>query len=168
MMFNVRYGSENRERRIREIANEDLTVGVILAAVHFEWMMKRAILKLGTNPTFQLREELSRVTGVRRKERSDGSAQDGYYEVWKREVDSRIRKRSALGTVLGKLTDIRDKAMKVRGHIVHGNGTCKREDAEKAIELFLAVGPKLRAFASRHGENLDTKLKGRLKSRSVK
>jgi hypothetical protein len=64
MMFNVGFGSENRENRIREIAEEDLTVGVILAAVHFEWMMKRAILKLGTSPTPQLRKELENVSRI--------------------------------------------------------------------------------------------------------
>lgn len=167
MMFNVGFGSEKREQRIRQIAEEDLTVGVILASVHFEWMMKRAILKLGTSPTVQLRSELSRVTGVRRKERSDGFAQDGYYEIWKREVDSRVRNRSALGTVLGRLTDIRDKAMKVRGHIIHGNGTSSDKDAENAIDLFLQVGPKLRDFAIRHGEDLDAKLTARLKPRGA-
>lgn len=167
MMFSVGFGSENREKRIREIAKEDRTVGVILAAVHFEWMMKRAILKLGSSPTAQLREELSRVTGVRGKSRSDGYSQDGYYEIWKREVVSRNLKRAALGTVLGRLTDIRDKASKVRGHIIHGNGTASIEEANNAIDLFLEVGPKLRAFADRNGEDLDTRLKGRLKPRAA-
>ena len=165
MMFTVSFGSENRENRIREMSKQDQTVGVILAAVHFEWMMKRAILKLGTSPTAQLREELRRVSGIRRKDRADGYGQDGYYEIWKREVDARLKKRSALGTVLGRLTDIRDKAMKVRGHIVHGNGTSSAADAQEAIELFLGAGSKLRTFAKAHDEDLDTRLKSRLKAR---
>jgi len=168
MMFNIGYGSEKREARIRQIAREDESVGVILAAVHFEWMMKRTILKLGTSPTAHLRQELSFVSGMKEKTRKDGYQTEGYYEIWKREVDNRIGDRSALGTVLGKLTDIRDKAMKVRGHIVHGNGTEKSEKAREAIELFLNAGAKLRSFALKHGEDLDTTLKRRLKAREAK
>lgn len=168
MMFNVGFGSANREKRIREIAEKDHTVGVILAAVHFEWMMKRAILKLGTSATSALRDELQNVSGIKRKKMNDGYERDGYYEVWKREVDSRINERSALGTVLGKLTDLRDKAMKVRGHIIHGNGTSSSASAKEAIELFLNSGAKLRVFASKHGEDLDARLKTRQKARSSK
>jgi len=164
MMFNVGFGSENRENRIRKIAKEDLTVGVILAAVHFEWMMKRAILALGTSPTPQLREELKDVSRRVSQKRKDGYQQTGFDTIWKREVDARINKRSALGTVLGKLTDIRDKAIKTRGHIIHGNGTVKKASAEEAIDLYLNAGAKLRLFANKHGVDLDSRLKARIKS----
>lgn len=57
-MFHIGFGSANREDEIQIIATADRTTGVILAAVHFEWMLKRSILKLGTSPTKDLRQEL--------------------------------------------------------------------------------------------------------------
>jgi hypothetical protein len=39
MMFFVRFGSAKRENAIRALSKNDPSVGVILAATHFEWMM---------------------------------------------------------------------------------------------------------------------------------
>ncbi|MFC1791794.1 hypothetical protein ACFL0I_04945, partial [Gemmatimonadota bacterium] len=128
----------------------------ILAAVHFEWMVKRAILKLAETPTKALREELEGAYTL----------QD-YKKIWEREVEPRFG-NAALGTVLGRLTKIRDEALKVRGRIVHGNGTVRQIDAEEAIDLFLEAGMKLREFATKHGEDLDTVLKRRIIARKSK
>ncbi len=43
MMFSVGYGIQNRVNKMREISKDDPTTATILAAVHFEWMIKRAI-----------------------------------------------------------------------------------------------------------------------------
>lgn len=154
-MFHVGFGSANREAKIREIAATDRTTALILAAVHFEWMLKRAILKLGQSPTKDLREQLE---GVFRMRKTNG--RDGYKEVWEREVASRF-KNSALGTVLGRLNQIQSKALDVRGKVIHGNGTVSNASADEAIELFLSAGDKLRNFASKHDVDLDARLKSR-------
>ena len=159
-MFSVGFGSEKREAKIREMGREDLTTAVILAAVHFEWMLKRAILKLGRSPTKKLREQLERVYSI-----SDRDNRDGYKSIWAREIQPRY-KRAALGTVLGKLTAINDNAMAVRGRVIHGNGTVSKTDAHKAIELFLTSGKKLRDFTLKNGDNLDSRLKARIKELS--
>ena len=167
-MFFVSYGSERREKRIMELAHEDLSLGVILAAVHFEWMMKRTILKLGKSPTKQLREELANVSGVFRAKRKNGYEPDGYNEVWDREVKSHLKGQAALGSVLGKLTDVRDKASKVRGHLIHGNGTVSRTAAEEAIKLYLGSAAKLRSFATKNGVDVDSRLKARPATKAKK
>lgn len=162
-MFSVGYGSVNREYRIaRWIDEEDHTTAVILGAVHFEWMIKRSILKLGVSPTPALRKKLEDVYSLK-----DRGPKLGYKSIWEIEVKPRFR-NAALGTVLGNLNDLGEKAMKVRGQVIHGNGTVKRTDARDAVMAFIAAGQKLRAFALAHEEDLDTRLKARLKPRTLK
>ena len=43
MLYSVEFGSKNREEKIRDLLKEDPTGAVFLAAVHFEWMLKRSI-----------------------------------------------------------------------------------------------------------------------------
>ena len=154
-MFHVGFGSANREAEIRKIAIADRTTAVILAAVHFEWMLKRAILKMGISPTKHLREQLEHVYRMEKK-----NNKDGYKEVWHREVGSRV-KDASLRRVIGNLSRVQSHALDVRGKLIHGNGTVKHEDAEEAIELFLRVGENLREFASKHGVDIDARLKTR-------
>ena len=54
-IFSVGYGSKKREEKILQYLEEDYIVAIILAAVHFEWMLKRTILKLSKSPTKKLR-----------------------------------------------------------------------------------------------------------------
>jgi hypothetical protein len=162
MMFFVRFGSAKRERAIRALSQNDLSVGVILAATHFEWMMKRAILKLGVSPTQTLRDRLERLSSLHAPNKPDDLER-----AWKEEV-AQHRKTASLGTVLGQLTSIRNEAIPVRGKLVHGNGTPSRAEARRALGLFLGAGPKLRGFAVICGEDLDTDLKRRLKPRKVR
>ena len=162
-MFSVEYGIANREKRIREIANTDPTTAVILAAVHFEWMIKRSILKLGCSPTASLREELEEIYKLAIK----GKNQKDYRSIWKREIAHRF-KNAQLGTVLGNLQTLQNSTMKVRGKVIHGNGTVSKEVADDAIKDFMRATNKLVAFALRHDEDLDKKLKARIKVREVK
>lgn len=161
-MFHVGFGSAQREAEIRKIATSDRTTALILAAVHFEWMLKRAILKLGESPTKDLRQQLEDVFRMQSK-----NGKDGYKEVWEREVGRRF-KNAALGTVLGKLSRIQIHALDVRGKVIHGNGTVKKPDADEAIELFLEAGERLRDFASKHRVDLDARLKARPRPKAAK
>lgn len=155
-MFDVGFGSAKREAEIRSIAAADDTTAVVLAAVHFEWMLKRAILKLGNSPTKILRTQLEGVFKMQ-----------GYKEIWDHEVGERFNNAS-LGTVLGRLTQIQNHALGVRGRVIHGNGTVRRVDAHAAIDLFLDAGEKLRGFAQRNGEDLDARLRTRIKPRALR
>ncbi len=161
-MFDVGFGTKNREAEIRKIAQSDRTTALILAAVHFEWMLKRTILKIGTSPTKDLRSQLEGVFRISKRH-----GKDGYKEIWDREVGQHF-KNSSLGTVLGKLTKIQNHALDVRGKVVHGNGTVGNASADEAIDLFLDAGAKLRDFALARGESLDTRLRARIQPRSAK
>lgn len=158
-MFGINFGSANRENKIREIASIDKTTAIILAAVHFEWMLKRAILKLSVSPTKNLRLQLENIYRLRRR-----NDQEGYTEIWNREVGTRF-KNSSLGTILGKLTQIQNQAFRVRGKVIHGNGTVSSADADQAIELFLNSATKLREFGISKNFDLDSRLQARIKNR---
>lgn len=155
MLFTVAYGSKECENRIREIAKEDHIHAVILAAVHFEWMMKRTILKLGHSPTADLRKQLESAHEIVR-----------YKEIWKQEIGVKY-KNSALGTVLGNLPKIKNQARKVRGRIIHGNGTVSKNEAEEVIYHFLRASNKLRDFAAGKNIDIDSRLRSRIKRRSI-
>ena len=161
-MFSVGYGIANREKRIRDIANTDSTTAVILAAVHFEWMIKRSILKLGCSPTAELRKELENMYKLAIK----GENQKDYRSIWKREIACRY-KNARLGTVLGNLNKLQNSTMKVRGWVIHGNGTVLKDVADDAIKEFMIATNKLTTFAMNHGEDLDEELKERNKAREV-
>jgi hypothetical protein len=154
-MFSVTYGSKRRESSIRRIAVRDKTTAVILASVHFEWMLKRTILKLSQSPTATIRRELEDVYKL-----NGGSGHNGYAGIWGREIACRLP-NAALGRVIGRLTAIQNHALRVRGRIVHGNGTVSDADADKAIDLFLQAGKKLREFAASHAVDIDARLSPR-------
>ncbi|MEW8290603.1 MAG: hypothetical protein AB2672_08705 [Candidatus Thiodiazotropha endolucinida] len=161
-MFSVGYGIANREKRINKIALTDGTTALILAAVHFEWMIKRSILKLGCSPTSALRNELEEIY----KLAIPGNNKKDYRSIWKREVSCRF-KNAQLGKVLGNLHTLQNSTMKVRGRVIHGNGTVSQDVANDAINEFMLATGKLASFAVKHGENLDEKLKTRIKAREV-
>jgi hypothetical protein len=161
-MFTISYGSEKRENDLASWANRDHTTAVILAAVHFEWMIKRTILTLGTSPTGNLRKELENIYKIK-----DNSGRNDYISIWKREVANHI-KHSGLGTVLGNLPVLQTHASTVRGKVVHGNGTVAKKDGQAAVEEFLKASKKLRDFASKHGVNIDARLKSRRQPKSEK
>jgi hypothetical protein len=135
---------------------------VLLASVHFEWTIKRAILKLGISPTKALRENLEDI--YRFYDTDNGK---DYKKIWGDEVAVRF-KNSKLGTVLGSLSKIQKETSKVRGRIIHGNGTVSNEVAEEAMNQYLRASEKIIVFAKKHGEDLDSRLCRRLKARIIK
>ena len=161
-LFSVGYGIQRREKKIREIEQEDHTHAVILAAVHFEWVIKRTILKLGHSPTKTLRKQLEDVYRVIP---NDINPNRNYKKIWKDEIKDKY-KNSALGTVLGRLEQIQNEAFKTRGKIIHGNGTVDKKKAKKAIDLFLEASQKLCDFAQKQDIDLDSRLKTRRVPRS--
>ena len=57
-IFSLGFGSLNREERLKAYLKEDYIVAVILSAAHFEWTLKRSILKLSKGPTVKLKRSL--------------------------------------------------------------------------------------------------------------
>ena len=155
-IFSVGFGSLNREERLRTYLKEDYIVAVILSAAHFEWTLKRSILKLSKGPTIKLKrslEETHRLFGP--------SDKNNLQAIWAKEV-GKIYKNASLGTVLSNLAEIRDKSRKTRGYLVHGNGLSKRREAESAVTQYLLACHNLRNFVAKQGQDLDARLQGRI------
>ena len=155
-LWAVSYGVARREAYIRGALAQDPSTAVVHAAIHFEWVLKRAILKLGSSPTKALRDELAKVYILV----SRGSSKKDYRAIWKREVTPG-KKKAALDTVLGNLHKIQSDAMGARGKIVHGNGLVSDAEAIIAVNTFLNGAKKISDFAAVHGEDLNTRLKSR-------
>lgn len=155
-MFTVRYGVEKREHKILSFMADDPVTAVILAAVHFEWMLKRTILVLGITPTRKLRAQLELV--YRLDDKSSNRNVPTYKSVWNVEIMNGSRRNASLGRVLGNLHHLQGHAMKVRGRIIHGNGVVNRSDAMRAVQMFIESGRKLSLFVKSHGKSLDSKL----------
>ncbi len=67
-MFLVKDTLEEREKKIREFANLDSCVGVLLAAANLEWSLHRCIYAMGHTSTKQLKEkELSSLQGYEKE-----------------------------------------------------------------------------------------------------
>ena len=126
-IFSVGYGSKKREEKILQYLEEDYIVAIILAAIHFEWMLKRTILKLSKSPTKKLRKTLEHVFQI-----ESTNNQKTLQKVWINEVANEY-KNASLGKVLPNLTSIKDKAKVIRGFLVHGNGLTKKSDTTSAI-----------------------------------
>lgn len=159
-MFSVGYGIANREQEIKKIAKNAPTQGAILAAIHFEWVLKRSILKLGCSPTSELRKELEGIYKLKPKSRN----KNDYKNIWEQEITHRFKK-ATLGDVLGNLHTLQTSSIEIRGKVIHGNSVSKK-DADAATKEFLKAAKKLTDFAAKHGENLDEKLKTRRKARN--
>ena len=137
-MFLVSDGRDKRKQTIARHAAEDLAVGVILAAIDFEWTCRRCILALGYEPTMQMKEEFGDQKWFGRK-----------LEVaWQEKVQKGKRK-----SICG-LPEVFDKwakencecyvawqdvmhAFDIRNKIVHGaTGTVSVQDGRTCINVF--------------------------------
>lgn len=162
-MFSEIFGSENREDKILKMIKQEPTAAVILAAVHFEWTIKRVILKLGISPTKELRNKLEDVYSFEDR----GNKRAEYKSIWEAEISKRFN-NSALGTIVGSIGKLKSEGIHVRNNIVHGNGTIPKVKAQKAVKRFFLVTKKFRDFAEIHGENLDASLNPKRKPRKIK
>jgi len=64
-----------REERIKQFLAEDASLSALLAVIHFEWTVRRAIIALGTSPNVVVRTKLKECHGLGK-----------YKDVWKNEV----------------------------------------------------------------------------------
>lgn len=158
--FSVEYGIQNRVKSIIETQKRDPSLAVILAAVHFEWVINRAILVLGRSPTIYLRNKLLSCFSLT----SADSRKATYKSLWKEEVEFE-KKHLALGKVVTKYIALQNFAIKVRGEVIHGNGTVGKKRAEEAIRLFLDSAEQISSYVISQDLSLDKRVKARIKKR---
>lgn len=110
-MFTLFDKRDKRRKTIAGYAEIDIQLGVLLAAVDFEWTCRRAILALSKNPTVTIRQKFS----------TDYRSFGGLKIGWEKEVDD----KNSLDSIFVKTAiswDQIDDAMKIRNEIVHGSG----------------------------------------------
>lgn len=157
VIFHVSYGWENRVSAIKEFAEDDLSIGVVLSAAHFEWAIKRAILVLGASPTKEIRDDFA-----------NNWRQEDLKSLWKREVRKTRPQAGTLPELLGAIWTKIEDAGNARARIMHGNGTPSQQQAREAMNTFLSAADKIRQFVEHEGECLDARLRPRRRNRDAK
>jgi hypothetical protein len=110
-MFTLFDKRDKRRKTIAGYAEIDIQLGVLLAAVDFEWTCRRAILALSKNPTVTIRQKFS----------TDYRSFGGLKIGWENEVDDKKSLDSVFSGTAISWSQI-DDAMEIRNEIVHGSG----------------------------------------------
>ena len=152
-MFLVSDGRDKRKQTIARHATDDLAVGVILAAIDFEWTCRRCILALGYEPTMQMKKELIDQKWFGRELKV----------AWQEKVQ-----KGNLKSICG-LPDVFDKwakencgcyvvwqdvmhAFDIRNKIVHGaTGTVSVQDGRTCINVFEVACDALCEYVIKEG-----------------
>lgn len=142
-MFFVSDTQKQRHKMIRSyLAQDRAPIAVVLAAVDFEWTVRRAIMALGSSPTPHIRKVVMKnISGLR-----------GYKESWKAEVQPRLK--LSLPQVIPHWSNLTD-AFVLRGKLVHGVvGSVKFEHATPSVEVILSASKLLEELAAEQGTTL--------------
>ena len=137
-MFFVSDTQAARHEMIRSFLKGDrYSIAVILAAVDFEWTVRRAILSLGSLPTKEIQASFE---AYRRFE--------DYKDFWNSHVKPRLN--VTLAQVVRDWSNAR-KAFDSRNRLVHGiTGAIERKDAEKCTLAALRASQDLEAFCGKN------------------
>ncbi len=142
---------EFREKRIRDFLAREPAIAVILAAVHFEWTVSRAILFLSRKPNKELRHTLQ----------ASCSGLQGYNRCWKETVTL-----ATPGPALNQIVTnwfLVTEAFDLRNGLVHGRNTCTRNTATPHTEALLEGARFVAAFCRNRGADLTKRIPVRRK-----
>ncbi|QYO63999.1 hypothetical protein [Leptolyngbya sp. 7M] len=151
-MFLVRDSSSSREERIERFLEEDPALAALLAVIHFEWTVRRAIIALGTSPNVVIRETMEKCHGLSR-----------YKQVWQEEVFPNVQRR--LPEVVRNWDGL-DRAFRLRHRLVHGVTSCDPEYAKARVRWAIDATNDLRVFCGNNGIDLDSRLPVRRAAKS--
>ena len=113
------------------------SIAVVLAAIDFEWTLRRAILALGTRPTKHIRESLEKTWGLER-----------YKDLWNLEVKPQMQ--VTVVQVIPCWSELR-KAFGFRDRLVHGVvGVISRDATNNSVAFILKASQALEEFAVEH------------------
>lgn len=137
--------SINRERKVRQLFRSDPSVGLIIAAVYFEWVVCRAVLFLSSTPNTKLRQKMCDYYSLRK-----------YKELWQQEVSS-ARSAPTLATIVENWQRVRD-AFEARNRLVHGRDRFTRKLAEPHFEALLTGAAYITSYCEKEGFPLHNRL----------
>ena len=143
-MFLVKDSSPSREERIKQFLPGDPPLAALLAVIHFEWTIRRAIIALGTSPNVEMREKLIRCHGC-----------NAYKDLWKDEVFPKIKLR--LPQVI-KNWDGLVRAFRLRHRLVHGVTSCGIDYARERVYWAIDGANDVRAVCLAYSIDLDSRL----------
>jgi hypothetical protein len=154
-MFLVSDTVSERQERIIKFLDKEPAIAVLLAAAHFEWVFRRAIIALGHSPNTTIRAELKSVYGL-----------DNFKEIWKEEVSLHNKSIKILAFEIKDWSNFK-KAFKLRDKLIHGVSTCTREYAEPQVKSILQAAQDVIEVCKRQNYDINTKLPIRRKSKNT-
>jgi hypothetical protein len=140
-MFLVHDNRSEGVRRINSLMQSDPSVGALLAVVHFEWCLRRAIIGLGRKPTKEIRSQLEDAHGIKRLK-----------ELWAKEVRPNVGR--TLPRVLDKQWGPLTVAYKLRNTLVHGVRSCGPGYARSNATNAIAAAELLDTFCMNMGVDI--------------
>ena len=160
-MYRVKDKPRDRLKAMNRLLHGYHQFAVLGACVHFEWVVKRAIVILGSRPTADIRYEIEHGGKGKTLKRPQGLG--GYANWWRREVT-----RPRMGRLLKKLVPdwkgLTDN-FNLRNKLIHGSGTCRRERAEDAVRTIWAAAEAIEGECRRHGFDLYERVRPRERPR---
>ena len=143
-MFLVKDTSPAREARIQAFMVDDPLLAALLAIVHVEWTLRRAIIALGHSPNTDIRRKLERCHG-----------HDKYRDLWKEEVTPRTGARLP---IVVRNWDGLARAFRLRHVLVHGVRTVTHDYAADRAQWALGAAADVHVFCVAHGVDIDGRL----------
>ena len=134
-MFLVQDSSLSREERIKHFLAEDASVSVLLAVIHFEWTVRRAIIALGISPNVVVRERLAKCHGL-----------DKYKDVWRDEVFLNEQRQVDRLSEVVKNWESLGRVFRLRHRLVHGVTSCGTDYAKERVYWALDATNDVRRF----------------------
>jgi hypothetical protein len=131
--------SEHRHKKIRSFLPQEPVIAILLAAVDFEWTVRRAVIALGTNSNRFIRDEvLNRCHGA-----------DDYKDAWKAEVKRRLGK--GLPEIVTNWKFLKEEVFLLRHQVIHGlRPMPSSRKTQERVEAFLTASKAIWEFALLH------------------
>lgn len=150
-MFLVGDTLDIREEKIRSFLPEEPFIAVLLAAAHFEWTIRRAIILLSKKPNKTTREELKKCSGL-----------SAYKDVWKNLVKPNYR--VSLPELVRNWEFFKKEAFPLRHRLIHGvKATVGKNYGLERAECILGASHAIAEFVKEQGYNVFSRLKVRRK-----
>jgi hypothetical protein len=144
-MFLVKDDMRSRERKLRQFIKSDASIGLIFSEINFEWILRRAIIALGSSSSAEVRAELGNKSG----------GMDGYKQVWNKEVYPKTRKR--LCEIIPEWMNLM-KAIRMRNILVDGVESYSWDKAAENAITVLRASKSLIQFCNENGVDVFQRL----------
>ncbi len=151
-MFLATEPARFREVKIKEWLRTDPSVALLVAAVHFEWTVFRAVIFLSPRPNRDIRQDFRWVHGLKQ-----------YKDIWREEVVKLCNGRT-LPTVVGDWNAV-IAAFEARNLLAHGRDRYTRNMATPHVEGLLSAAADVRGYCSQMGIDFQSRLPVRKKMR---